>query len=80
MYKPELLKVQEDRKKAKEAAKAENMARLMKDMKVSQPLTSKGAPKPKASTTEPTLHEKPKKRTPQEILKALEEQERQEEQ
>lgn len=75
-YKPELLKVQDDRRKAKEAQKAENMAKLMKDMKVSQPL-----PKPAQKTASTDLStDKPKKRTPEEIFRDLEEQEKAEEQ
>lgn len=68
------MKVQEDRRKAKEAAKAENMAKLMKDMKVSQPLAKSG------HSASPSDSGKAKKRTPEEILRDLEEQEKAEEQ
>lgn len=67
--------MQEDRRKAKEVQKAENMARLMKDMKVSQPLSKTG----EAGTTG-SAADQAKKRTPEEILKDLEEQEKAEEQ
>lgn len=66
--------MQEDRRKAKEAAKAENMAKLMKDMKVTQPLSQPGQ-----SAKAPGMG-KPGKRTPQEVLRDLEEQEKAEEQ
>ena len=66
--------MQEDRRQAKEAAKAENVAKLMKDMKVTQPLT-KPAQAGKESSTDKTA-----KRTPAEVLRDLEEQEKAEEQ
>lgn len=39
IYKPELERLQADRAKAKEAAKADNLSRAMKDMTVSVPLS-----------------------------------------
>lgn len=80
VYKPELMQVQEDRRKAKENQKAENMARLMKDMKVSQSLAAKTGKDSSSNLPATKTSKNSQKRTPAEILKDLEEQERLEDQ
>ena len=75
MYKPELEQLQADRKRSKEAAKADNLSRAMRDMKMDVPLSSS-----LSTSTDPKPPGKGSKKTAADLIAEMEEQERLEEQ